>query len=83
MSRYLVIAVFIISLIIPSELFGKGRTINVIKQNDESINGELLRVQEDSLLIMTSSTNSGETVRFDEIKTILVKRKSAFARGRL
>jgi hypothetical protein len=77
------IAVVVFSLFGPGNLWAKrkGAQLQIMKSDQEVIEGELLRVKEDSLLVMTSGSGTGVTVDIKEITKIRIKRKSKFGKG--
>jgi hypothetical protein len=80
----LLIPFVVFSLIFPGNLTAKtGAQVLITKNDGQVIEGELLRVKEDSLFIMTSAANTGVTVDIHEVNTIGIKRKSKFGKGLL
>ena len=79
------IAVVVLSLFCPGNLWAKrkGAQLQIINLDGDVIEGELLRVKQDSLLVMTSLSNTGAAIKINEIDKIMVKRKSKFGKGAL
>jgi len=77
--------VIVFLLIYPGNLAAKkkGAHLMVEKQDGQVIEGELLSVKQNSLLVMTSASGNGVTIDINEIEKIMVKRKSKFGKGAL
>ncbi|UCH96874.1 MAG: hypothetical protein JSV88_08490 [Candidatus Aminicenantes bacterium] len=69
------IAVVVFSLLCPGNLWAKrkGAQLQIIKLDGDIIEGELLRVKENSLLLMTSV--SGTAIDINEIDEIKIKKR--------
>ena len=82
---HLLTLVIVVLLIYPGSLAAKkkGAHLQVEKQDGQVIEGELLRVKENSLLVMTSASGNGVTIDINEIEKIMVKRKSEAGKGAL
>jgi len=72
-------------LIYPGNLAAKkkGAHLVVEKQDGQFIEGELLSVKENSLLVMTSGSETGVTIDINEIEKIKIKRKNKSGKGAL
>lgn len=79
--RQFLIAVVIFSFILPGNLWAKrkGARVQVTKLDGQVVEGRLLKVKENSLIIMTSS--NGVTIDIREVDRIRVRKKSNFWRG--
>jgi len=77
------IAVVIFSLFCPGNLWAKskGAQVQIMKSDQEVIEGELLRVKDNSLLVMTSGSETGVTVDMNEIILLKIKKKRTFRKG--
>ena len=77
------IAVVVFSLFCPGTLWAKrkGAQLQIMKSEREVIEGELLRVKDNSLLVMTSGSETGVTVDMNEIVLIRIKKKHTFGKG--
>jgi hypothetical protein len=78
------IAVVVVSLFCPGNLWAKskGAQLQIVKLDGEVIDGELLRVKDNSLLLMTSA--SDVTIDINEINEINIKkRKTKSGKGAL
>lgn len=77
--------IIVILLICPLNLAAKkkGAQLRIEKEDGEVIEGELLTVKENSLLIMTSASNTGVTIDIHEIEKVGIKRKSKVSKGAL
>lgn len=78
------IAVVVFALICPGNLWAKrqkpGAQLRITKPDGRVIEGELLAVKQDSLLLMTLPSNTGVKIGFNEIEKIGIKRKSVDGR---
>lgn len=54
----------------------QGIKLSIVLIDGQEVNGELITVKRDSLLLMDSETQADLSVKIDEVKTILVKNKS-------
>ncbi|MCK4762793.1 MAG: hypothetical protein KAW12_11415 [Candidatus Aminicenantes bacterium] len=85
--RQLLIAVVFFSLICPGNLWAKkekvGATIVVTKVDGQEVKGELLKVKNDSLLLLVPESLAKVTIGIDEIDTIFIKSKSKKGNGGL
>jgi len=72
-------------LIYPGNLGAKkkGAHLVVEKQDGQFIEGELLSVRENSLLLMTPGSGTGVTIDINEIEKIKIKRKNKSGKGAL
>jgi len=74
----------VVTLICPGVLSAKkekhGAWIKVIKQDMQVVEGELLKVQDTEILLMTNS-ETGITIPLDEIRMIAYKKKGKFGTG--
>jgi hypothetical protein len=72
-------------LIYPGNLAAKKKGAHLVinKQDGQVIEGELLRVKENSLLVMTSAAGNGVTIDINEIIKIRIKKKSGAVKGAL
>jgi len=72
-------------LIYPGNLAAKkkGAHLVVEKQDGQFIEGELLSVKENSLLVLTSGSETGVTIDINEIEKIKIKRKNKSGKGAL
>jgi len=77
------IAVIVFSLFCPGNLWAKskGAQLQIVKLDGDVIDGELLQVKENSLLLMTSGSGTGVEININEITKIKIKRKSKFGKG--
>jgi len=78
------IAAVVFSLICPGNLWAKrqGAQLQITKSDGDTIEGELLQVKENSLLVMTSV--SGVTIDINDIDAINIKkRKTKSGKGAL
>ncbi|MCK5058142.1 MAG: hypothetical protein KAT34_15930 [Candidatus Aminicenantes bacterium] len=77
------IAVVVFSLICPGSLWAKkkGSYMALTKLGGEVIEGELLRVKENSLLLKTST--NGVTIDINEVDKIWITKKSKVGKGAL
>ena len=77
------IAVVVVSLFCPGNLWAKskGAQVQIMKSEREVIEGELLRVKDNSLLVMTTGSDTGVTVDMNEIILIRIKKKRTFGKG--
>jgi len=77
------IAVVVFSLFCPGNLWAKrkGAQVQIMKSESEVIEGELLRVKDNSLLVMTTGSDTGVTVDMNEIILIRIKKKRTFGKG--
>jgi len=75
----------VVLLICPLNLAAerKGAQLMIVKEDGQVIDGELLRVKENSLLLMTSGSETGVTVDFNEMIKLKIKRKAKFGKGAL
>jgi hypothetical protein len=75
----------VVLLICPVNLAAKkkGAQLVIEKKDSQVIKGELLRVKENSLLLMTSGSVTGVTVDINEIIKLRIKRKAKFGKGAL
>lgn len=75
----------VVLLICPLNLAAKKKGAHLVieKKDSQVIEGELLRVKEDSLLIKTSGSGSGVTIDITEIIKLKIKRKAKFGKGAL
>ncbi len=75
----------VILLICPFNLAAKrkGSQLMIVKEDGQVLEGELLKVKEDSLLIMTSGSGNGVTIDITEISKLKIKRKAKFGKGAL
>jgi hypothetical protein len=78
-----IIAVVVFSLFCPGNLWAKskGAQLQIVKLDGDVIEGELLQVKENSLLLMTSGSGTGVEIDINEINKIRIKRKSKFGKG--
>ena len=76
--QQLLIVIVVFSLVFPVNLSAKGQKrgakLRVTKMDGEVITGELLRVKEDSLLLMTSAAKTGVTININDIYKIRIKK---------
>jgi hypothetical protein len=83
--RQCLILVVVFLLIYPGNLAAKkqkpGAQLQIAKLDGDVIKGELLRVQDGSLLLMTTGSQEGISIEINEIDKIMVKRKSKFLKG--
>ena len=79
--QQLIIAVVVFSLICPGSLWAKRKGVKlfITKIDDQVIEGRLLRVRENSLILMTSG--NGVTIDISEVNEIRIKRKSKTSIG--
>jgi hypothetical protein len=74
------IAVVVFSLICPGSLWAKrekaGATIIVTKEDGQVVEGELLQVEDDSLLLLIYETLAKVIISINEIEKIKIKQKS-------
>jgi hypothetical protein len=77
------IAVVIFSLFCPGNLWAKrkGAQLKIMKSDSKVIEGELLRVKDNSLLVMTTGSVTGVTVDMNEIIQLRIKKKRTFGKG--
>jgi hypothetical protein len=75
--------VIVFLLIYPGNLAAKkrGAYLVVEKQDGQVIEGELLNVKQNSLLVMTSASGNGVTIDINEIIKIRMKKKLKFMKG--
>ncbi len=75
----------VVLLICPGNLAAKKKGVHLVieKKDSQVIEGELLRVKENSLLLMTSGSETGVTVDINEIIKLRIKRKAKFGKGAL
>jgi hypothetical protein len=83
----LLMAVVIVSLICPWSLWAKkekaGAKVIVTKEDGQQINGELLKVEENSLLLLIHESLTKVSINIKEIEKIWIKRKSKTGKGAL
>jgi len=53
----------------------------VVQKNNEIVRGELLRVKNDEIILMSSLNGSGITLKVDDIQKIKIVKKGHFFRG--
>lgn len=77
--------VIVFLLIYPGNLAAKKKGAHLVinKQDGQVIEGELLRVKENSLLVMTAASGDGVTIDINEIIKIRIKKKSGAVTGAL
>ncbi len=77
------IAVVIFSLFCPGNLWAKrnGAQLQITKLDGDVIEGELLKVKDNSLLVMTTGSETGVTVDMNEIIQLKIKKKRTFGKG--
>jgi len=82
---HLLTLVIVFLLIYPGNLDAKkmGSLLVVEKQDGQVIEGELLSVKENSLLVLTSGSGNGVTIDINGIEKIKIKRKKKFGKGAL
>jgi hypothetical protein len=85
--RQCLILVVVFLLIYPGNLAAEkqkpGAQLQIAKLDGDVIEGELLRVQDGSLLLMTTGSQEGISIEINEIDKIMVKRKSKVWKGTL
>jgi hypothetical protein len=78
--QQLLIVIVVFSLVFPVNLsakrYKKGARLLVTKIDGQVIYGELLRVKENNLLLMTSAGKTGITINIYDIHKIRIKKKS-------
>ena len=83
----LLMAVVIVSLICPWSLWAKkekaGAKVIVTKEDSQQVNGELLKVEENSLLLLIHESLTKVSINIEEIGKIWIKRKSKTGKGAL
>lgn len=75
----------VFSLIFPVHTWAKkvkrGAQIVVTKTDGNMVEGELLSVKQDSILLLTQSGTTGNEINVNEIQTINIKKRSRFFQG--
>lgn len=81
--RQFLTLIIVVLLICPVNLAAKkkGAHLRIEKEDAQVIEGELLSVKENSLLIMTSASNTGVTIDIHEIEKVGIKKKSKVSKG--
>ena len=84
-SFQILTVVMVFLLICPGNLSAKkkGAQLVIDKQDGQVIEGELLRVKDNTLLVMTSAAETGVTIDINEIIKIRIKKKPGAVKGAL
>lgn len=82
--KYLVI-LLVLGFFLPRDLMSKrwpqGAEVIVLKTSAMKVKGELLRVNENSLVVMDEQSSTGVTISIDDVRSIRVIKKSKFWEG--
>ena len=83
--RQLLTLSIVVLLICPFSLAAKrkGAQLMIVKEDGQVLEGELLKVKEDSLLIITFGSSNGVTIDIAGISKQKIKRKAKFGKGSL
>lgn len=82
-GKKFIVMFFIFSILLLSvNLYARkpGAKLRIVKLNGQVVEGELLTVKQDSLLLMTSPSQTGVYIEINDIITIEIKRDSGEAR---
>lgn len=75
----------VFSLVFPTNTYGKkvkrGTNIVVTKIDGSMVEGELLSVKQNSILLMTHSGVNGNKINVNEIQKIMIKKRSKIGKG--
>ena len=54
----------------------KGATLRIQKKDGQQVNGELIAVKKNSLLLLDAETSSDITIQITDVKAITIRKKS-------
>lgn len=82
-KKYTALAIIILLVALSGNLFAKkkGAELIIQKTDGQQIQGELIAVKENSLLVMESLSLNDLTIKIDDVKIVTILGKSRFWRG--